>query len=496
MFMSIRSRLQLSGAAQLALIAALLVLVVVFRDAENRSRQAMASAQQAQTSMQALLRGLGDVMITEGSSSSLASVKESTARVGGLLQALTTESMREAGGLDEAAVKSIQSQWAATESAAKEFVSHKKYSLDDVPQMTAYGRLSAAGTKLAGQLDIVVEQATVARAGAEKRLLAMVGAGVAGLCVLLAVGSLALLRAITHPLHDAIQVARRIAEGDVSSPVPASGLAEMAELLHELGRMQTALSTTVGTMNTVAEQIGASSADIAGGVEDLSGRTLLQAERLDHSVQAINRLATSVQQTAELSRKTNGTVEAASQRAIGGNHAVNQVVQTMQEIRNSSRRIGDIIGVIDGIAFQTNILALNAAVEAARAGEQGRGFAVVATEVRMLAQRSAAAAREVKSLITESAQCVESGGSYVAAAGTAMAEVMETIRTVSQLMAQIDSSANEQAGDIAGVSSVLTEIESATQQNAALVQQNAIAANDLKGLADTLTSSIGQYRLT
>ena len=290
--------------------------------------------------MQALLRGLGDVMITEGSSSSLASVKESTARVGGLLQALTTESMREAGGLDEAAVKSIQSQWAATESAAKEFVSHKKYSLDDVPQMTAYGRLSAAGTKLAGQLDIVVEQATVARAGAEKRLLAMVGAGVAGLCVLLAVGSLALLRAITHPLHDAIQVARRIAEGDVSSPVPASGLAEMAELLHELGRMQTALSTTVGTMNTVAEQIGASSADIAGGVEDLSGRTLLQAERLDHSVQAINRLATSVQQTAELSRKTNGTVEAASQRAIGGNHAVNQVVQTMQEIRNSSRRIG------------------------------------------------------------------------------------------------------------------------------------------------------------
>jgi methyl-accepting chemotaxis protein len=202
-----------------------------------------------------------------------------------------------------------------------------------------------------------------------------------------------------------------------------------------------------------------------------------------------------VQSTAQLTRDTNAKVNLATQAAAKGNDAVNLVVATMDQINGSSRRIGDIISVIDGIAFQTNILALNAAVEAARAGEQGRGFAVVASEVRSLAQRSADAAREIKTLISASVQCVDTGTTHVATAGGAMAEVLQSIESVNALMRQIDEAASAQSGGISRIAEALRGVESATHQNSALVEESAASADGLKQLAGELQQAMSRYQL-
>jgi len=262
-----------------------------------------------------------------------------------------------------------------------------------------------------------------------------------------------------------------------------------------MGRMQDALRTLVGQVQQAAGSIATASDEIALGNQDLSQRTEQTAASLQQTASSMELLTGTVQHSAESSRQASGLAANAAEVAVRGGAVVAQVVQTMGEISDSSRRIGDITGVIDSIAFQTNILALNAAVEAARAGEQGRGFAVVASEVRSLAQRSADAAKEIKALIGASVERVEGGSRLVAQAGETMTEIVASVRRVSDIVAEITSAAAEQAGSIGQVGQSVSHLDQMTQQNAALVEESAAASQSLRDQAGRLTEAVSRFKL-
>ncbi|MBF9267031.1 methyl-accepting chemotaxis protein, partial [Paracidovorax cattleyae] len=293
---------------------------------------------------------------------------------------------------------------------------------------------------------------------------------VAGLVLLLAgivAGSVVLIRSIQRPLAEANAVAARIASGDLASPVPQGGGDEFGELLQSLGAMGEALSGVVRQVRQSTDSIAIASAEIATGNHDLSVRTEQASSSLQETAAAMEQLTSTLQQSAGSAQQASGLAANARSVAQRGGDVVTQVVSTMEDIHQSSRRIADIIGVIDGIAFQTNILALNAAVEAARAGEQGRGFAVVAGEVRALAGRSAEAAREIKALILASSGQVQEGSSLVAQAGATIGELVQSVQKVSSIMGEITTSAHEQSDRIGQVSQSVSALENMTQQNAA-----------------------------
>jgi methyl-accepting chemotaxis protein len=302
-------------------------------------------------------------------------------------------------------------------------------------------------------------------------------------------------RSITVPLAQAVKLTSTVAAGDLSARIEAHGRDEVADLLRSLSHMNDSLSGIVGQVRSSSDSIATGSSQIASGNADLSQRTEQQASSLQQTAASMEELSGTVKQSAETASQATQLAGAASSAATQGGHAVGQVVATMQEIAASSRKIADIIGVIDGIAFQTNILALNAAVEAARAGEQGRGFAVVASEVRSLAQRSAGAAREIKSLIGASVEKVELGARQVNEAGSTMDHIVTQVERVSQLISEISSAATEQSGGIAQVGQAVTELDRVTQQNAALVEESAAAAESLKQQADRLTQAVSVFRL-
>ena len=302
-------------------------------------------------------------------------------------------------------------------------------------------------------------------------------------------------RSVTRPLHQAAEVTRVIASGDLSRSLDLSGRDEVAALISNLDDMQGALRRIVSEIRVSTDSIAIASNEVAAGSMDLSGRTEQAASSLEQTASSMEEISGTIKHTADSARAATQLAQGAVSAATQGGSVVSEVMMTMQGITESSKRIGDIIAVIDGIAFQTNILALNAAVEAARAGEQGRGFAVVAGEVRALAHRVAEAAKEVRTLISASVEQVSSGSTLVQNAGESMSAIVDSVQRVNDIIDEISTAASQQSDGITQVNAAVTQMDQMTQQNAALVEQSAAAAESLKDQSSRLAQVIAVFRL-
>jgi len=321
------------------------------------------------------------------------------------------------------------------------------------------------------------------------------GIAVALVIALAAAGAWLLIGAITGPIRQAVAIAKRVATGNMDEEIHYEGHSEMAEMLRALHEMQGSLGQVVSEVRNSADILANASGEIAQGNMDLSDRTEQQTQLLEQTHEATHSLSTAVRSNTNSAQQANSLALQAARVAAMGGTVVAEVVDTMKDINASSRKIGDIIGVIDGIAFQTNILALNAAVEAARAGEQGRGFAVVATEVRALASRSASAAKEIKLLIQASVERVETGTVLVDRAGKTMEDLVHSIAAVTEIVAQISASGESQNSAVEQVSDSLNKMVAVTQRNSSMVEEIASSANDLSAQANTLVSAVAVFKV-
>ena len=353
-----------------------------------------------------------------------------------------------------------------------------------------------------GAIGAVVEAATRRSAEAyaasrqsyeQARVGLLIGAAIAVLAGVLAVWAIS--RSVTHPIRRAVAAAQQVAAGDLSQRIAADRADETGQLLSALSSMQAGLHHLVGEVGRTAEHITVASSEIAAGNEDLSGRTERAAASLQETSAQLQRLNGHVQLAAESASHANALATAASDAAVQGGAVVARVMATMEEINGSSQKVGEIIGVIDGIALQTMLLALNAAVEAARAGEQGRGFTVVAGEVRSLAQRASTAAKEIRALVGASLATTDTGTRLVRQASDSMAGIVSSVRQVSTIVAEISDAAAQQSAGIATVTQTMTRLDDVTQQNAALVEQAAAAAQALKMQSVRLARAVDSFRL-
>ena len=369
----------------------------------------------------------------------------------------------------------------------------KRFALDSfAPVLNQYN--AVADKMVAYQVQRSAEQASQAAALIRSYRTTVLVAGVAGLALLVLL-SVVVVQRIRRSLHEVAAVAQRIGDGDLSQPVRVQGRGEVAQMMQAMQSMQASLVRIVGDVRHSSDSIATGSSEIAAGNADLSQRTEEQASNLEQTAASMEQITSTVKNNADTAQRAAALAGTASAAAVKGGEAVGQVVATMQDISAASRKITDIISVIDGIAFQTNILALNAAVEAARAGEQGRGFAVVASEVRSLAQRSASAAKEIKALIHDSVSKVEDGTQLVTHAGQSMDDIVTQVQRVSDLIGEISSATGEQTIGISQVGEAVTQLDQVTQQNAALVEQSAAAADSLKHQAARLASVVSVFRL-
>jgi len=363
------------------------------------------------------------------------------------------------------------------------------------PSSAAFNKANVALAKL---VSVNESEADQFFAGSQKAYKLSQGLVMGWLLAMLAVGAalaLVITRSIVAPLRKTRLAADQVAAGDLSVHLEVTGRDEAADLMRAVMQMQEALRNTISQVRASTNSIGAASAEIATGNLDLSERTEQTASSLQQAASSMEQLTGTVKQSADSARQADRLALSAAEVAARGGKVVAQVVATMDDINSSSKKIADIIGVIDGIAFQTNILALNAAVEAARAGEQGRGFAVVAGEVRNLAQRSAEAAKEIKALIGASVDKVESGSKLVADAGKTMQEIVGSVQRVTDIIGEITAAASEQSDGITTVNASVAQLDKMTQQNAALVEQSAAAAASLKGQAGKLSEVVGMFKL-
>jgi methyl-accepting chemotaxis protein len=344
------------------------------------------------------------------------------------------------------------------------------------------------------QKKIVVASSDEVRRGIQAAQVLMAVLGVAGVLLGLVLASF-ITRSITRPLTQAVQVAKTVAAGNLGSQIDVQSRDETGELLQALREMNDSLAHIVQQVRQGSDAMATATSQIAAGNTDLSGRTEEQASALEETVASMAELSDTIKQNFDSGRQANDLAETAAGVALKGGEVVGRVVHTMEAINTSSRKIADIIGLIDGIAFQTNILALNAAVEAARAGEQGRGFAVVASEVRSLAGRSATAAKEIKQLIEESVGNVTEGCKLVEQAGGTMDEIVVQVRRVADLMGEISKASRDQSAGIDQINQALGQMDQVTQQNAALVEEAAAAAQSLEHQARHLVDVVSVFRL-
>ena len=369
--------------------------------------------------------------------------------------------------------------------AMKEFRSSKCLRCHGVDEGTVLGAASVT-------LDIKDDMAAIRRFN----ILLWIGQGVVQVILFFVIGAIVRrsLKQLGAEPSEAASVAQRVAQGDLAMRIELQR-GDNHSLMAQLNAMQDSLSRVVSNVRRNAEGVATASAEIAQGNGDLSARTEQQASALDKTAASMEQLGSQVKQNADSAREANQLAQDASAVAVRGGSIVGDVVTTMKGINEASHKISEIISVIDGIAFQTNILALNAAVEAARAGEQGRGFAVVATEVRSLAGRSAQAAKEIKSLISASVERVEQGTALVDQAGSTMQDIVSSIRRVTDIMGEISAASNEQAIGVSQVGEAITQMDAVTQQNAALVEEMAAAAENLKAEAQELVQAVSVFRL-
>ena len=445
-----------------------------------------------------------------------------------LARAMTAESTKVAGLMAEldANRKEADGLWKtyaaskktpAEQKLADQFAAARKVFLDDglVPAVqavrgddtgNAIALLHGAVTTLALPTQVAIDgliklQFDIAKQDFERSQMVYVwvrntcsAAVVLGLLLAVFIG-VKLVRAITGPLNEAVRIASAVAAGDLTQHIAVGANDETGKLMQALKRMNDSLKDIVSRVRVGTDTIVTASGQIASGNMDLSSRTEQQASSLEETASSMEELNATVRQNEQNARAANQLALAASTVAVRGGQVVSEVVQTMGAINTASHRIADIIGVIDGIAFQTNILALNAAVEAARAGEHGRGFAVVATEVRSLAQKSAAAAREIKTLITDSVSQVEGGTRLAQQAGATMDEVVASVRQVTDMMGEISSASAEQSAGIGQVNQAIVQMDQTTQQNAALVEEAAAAAGALQEQAQQLQAAVQVFRV-
>jgi methyl-accepting chemotaxis protein len=504
-------RLALGFGSLLVLLAAIVAITMLrFRSIEQHVNtivqddyQTVIQAQQVKYNVALIHQGMRNLLLAkdaDGVRQENDAINAIRATNKGILEALNKSLASERGkailaGIVEARTKDVAAQKQLVALLADGKRDEAAELMRTAVQDTSRVYIKALGEMVDFESQAMQEE--VARSKAEFASTTLLLLAVAGAAMALGiVAAWRVTRSVVVPVHQTMQVLECVRDGDLTVEAHSLGRDEMSRMGQVLGETVHALRTSMSRVRESAESVATASAQIAQGNHDLSARTEQQASNLEQTAASMEEMTGSVRNNAQAAEQANQLAAAASEVALKGGTVVSQVVATMGEIQGSSRKIADIINVIDGIAFQTNILALNAAVEAARAGEQGRGFAVVAGEVRLLAQRSAEAAKQIKALITDSVEKVDTGGLLVQEAGSTMEEIVAQVRRMGELIGVITTATHEQTDGIGQVNQAVGLLDQMTQQNAALVEESAAAAESLKQQAQRMAEAVAAFKLS